>query len=311
MQYQIHHLPLDKLPPLAMKFSLYCQPDFLAAFASAYQAEVFYLATWNGTEYVACMPVFERKKLGFLTIINPQLYYYHFLSFNMQKSMHPNRIQQRKLDILEAISHYMQKNYHKVLFNLNPEIQDIRGFTWTKMKAIPLYTYLVSLKNINSSHFFVNERNSIHKAEREGVTIAEFINYNEFIRLMKMTNQRQGRELALSEEQHIKLLQDLFNIQAVRQFNALIDNKIIAVFLVLQDHGLDTVYAWQHYTDPAYFNTGVSPFFFNTLFNLLKDDFSTFDLCGANHPAISRYKAALGANLQVFFRIQGNMLTWK
>jgi hypothetical protein len=309
MPYQIRHLPWDELPPMAVELPLYSQPDFLSAFARAYQVESYYLTVWQEDECVACMPVFERKLLGLRSIMSPQLYYYHFISFQLQEGMHPNRIQQRKLEILEALSDYIQKHYQKLSFNLCPGIRDVRGFTWTKMKATPLYTYLVPLKTIDSSCFYKNERNSIHKAVRDGVHIEEKVSINEFIRLMKLTNQRQKRDLAISEERHVKLLEELFSIKDLRQFNAMIGETVIATFLILQDHVMDTVYAWQHYTDPAYFNTGVSPFFMDSLFNLLKNEFTTFDFCGANHPAISRYKAAFGANLELFFRIQWNILT--
>jgi hypothetical protein len=311
MSYQVRPLPLDGLPNMALEFPLYSQPDFLSAFAEAYHVEVYYLGVFKEDDCIACMPVFIRNRLGLHSVISPQLYYYHFISFKFQKSMHLNRIQQRKIDILEALSLYMQKHYQKVSFNLNPSIRDIRGFTWTRMKAIPLYTFIAPLKTISKSDFYVNERNSIHKAEREGVHIEEGANIPEFMRLMKLTNQRQNRLLALTEERHVKLLEDLFSSGDLRQFNAMIENKIIATFLILTDKISDTVYAWQHYTDPEYFNTGVSPFFFHSLFQLLKNDFSSFDFCGANHPAISRYKAAFGANLEIFFRIQGNVLNWK
>jgi hypothetical protein len=311
MSYEVRHLPWDELPSLAMEFPLYSQPDFLSAFAEAYQIEVHYLAVLKEDELVAYMPVFEKNRLGLRAIISPQLYYYHFITFKFQDNMHPNRVQQRKLNILTALSRYMQRYYQKVTFNLEPGIRDIRGFTWSKMKAIPLYTYFIPLKTINTSFFYKNERNSIHKAEREGVHVEERVNIDEFIRLMKLTNQRQKRVFALSEERHVKMLEELFSHSFIRQFNAMIDNKVIATFLILPDKLTDTVYAWQHYTDPEYFNTGVSPFFFDSLFQRLKNDFSIFDFCGANHPAISRYKAAFGANLEVFFRIQGNILTWK
>ncbi|HNX00977.1 MAG TPA: GNAT family N-acetyltransferase [Candidatus Cloacimonadota bacterium] len=296
---------------MAMEFPLHSQPDFMNTFAKAYQLDSGCLVAYDEDEPAGFLPIFIRKKFGLSSVVNPQLYYYHHITFKLETGMHPNRMMQRKLDICRELSAFMKKNFQKIFMNLAPSVCDVRGFTWSKLQAVPLYTFLIPLKTIDPSDYFKNERNLLNKAARDGVRIEEGKNIAEFLRLMRMTVHRQKIMFAISEDSHVQLLEELFNHGFVRQFNAYINDKIVATFLILMDKSLDTVYAWQHYTDPSHFSSGVSPFFMDRLFHLLKDEFSIFDYCGANHPAISRYKAAMGADLHLFFRIQGNVLTWK
>jgi hypothetical protein len=308
MTYHIQKIPLTAQPFFSAELPVHAHPELLSAFATAYHVSVSYLLASKDETNVALMPVFERQMLGIKSMLLPQLCYYNPFHFELPKEMNPNRQLLRKLEITREFATYIKKHYTKVGINLPPSLSDCRGFTWTGLHVQPRYTFLVPLHTIDSSHFFKNERNSIHKAARQGIRIEEHRDFEVFLKLATYTNDKQERLLSLNETDHLVLLDKLYASGLLRQFNAILDNKVIATFLIIPGVSEGIAYAWQHYTDPEYLHTGVSPFFMATLFTMLKEEFNTLDYCGGNHPAISRYKAAFGANLQVFFRVGGYYL---
>jgi len=63
-------------------------------------------------------------------------------------------------------------------------------------------------------------------------------------------------------------------------------------------------YGWITSTLTSELTYGVSTLLIHSICEHLKKDYDIFDLCGANTDSIARFKASLGAELKVFYRIQ-------
>jgi hypothetical protein len=122
--------------------------------------------------------------------------------------------------------------------------------------------------------------------------------------LLELTNERQERTLNIPRDKHLKLLHELNKDGILIQVNASHDNKVISSLLILNDVANKTLYAWQNGADPEYFSTGVAILVHDEVIKRYRTDYLLYDLCGANLQSVSRFKAAIGAELRLFFRLE-------
>lgn len=298
---------LADLPEKNQISNLYLKAEFLSLLHKYFNLDIKYLIVSNvdTEEIVAITFSVEKKILGIPSLINPQIIYYQPIEFYLPQKKYPNEKQLHELEIFKKISEYYNKYYFKVSKNLAPEIEDIRGFVWSGMSATPFYTYRFELDSYSSDNFFKKQRASLRKAQKLGYRFTQEVNINRFLELVKGTKERQEWNFNFNDEVLKSYLEDLVNLSFVEQFNIVNqEDKIVSTMFCLMDKINKISYAWLATTDVKELSNGVATQLLHSIAEHLKIDYNVFDLCGANTDSIARFKASLGTQLKVFYRIK-------
>jgi hypothetical protein len=116
---------------------------------------------------------------------------------------------------------------------------------------------------------------------------------------------RKQHPFLVNRESLLKVINDLYKAGMIEQYNISKQDVIVSSMLNMLDQG-NTVYAWQTATVAEDMKNGASLLLYWNIFNELADKFEFYDLCGANVNGPSRVKAAMGAELKLFFQITKN-----
>lgn len=307
MDLLVKSYKITDLPDNHKITNVYLYPDFLSSINKYFKLDVKYLIVTNrsNNNIVAITSSFEKKMLGIPNIINPQIVYYQPIEFFLPQRKYENENQLQIIEINKKIAEYYHKYYFKVCKNLSPTTIDVRGFLWSGMTVTPLYTYVFYLKNYNTDNHFKRQRATLRKAEKLPYTFNQQTDISRFLSLLQATKQRQDWNFNIDEKVLEGFLSHLIELGHVQQFNILNANKkIVSTMLCILDKLNKTAYAWLAATDLKELSNGLSTLLIHEISQFLKGDYNTFDLCGANTDSIARFKASLGADLKVFYRIK-------
>jgi len=249
---------------------------------------------------LAFLPIYEKRLFAFRKAFNPVLVYYSPLYFTIPERKLPGRELQLEYELSMEMGAFLRGNYKKVLLNLNTDTLDVRGFKDAGLNAVPQYTFI---RDLNASfEIHRNEMTTLRKAEKRGFTFdAEFCSES-LLQLLYGMYERKSHPFRINRNKLAGLLSVISQNGILKQYNVRDNGRIVSSILVLADKG-DTCYAWLAGADPDAMKDGASVFMYRELFSTLQKDFRYLDLCGANSKGPSRLKAALGADLKVFFQI--------
>jgi hypothetical protein len=249
---------------------------------------------------LAFLPIFEKRLFAFRKAFNPVLVYYSPLYFSTPERKLPGRELQLEYELSMGMGAFLRRNYKKVLLNLNTETLDVRGFKEAGLNAVPQYTFIRDLNAAFEIHR--NEMTTLKKAEKRGFTFDAEFSPEALLQLIYDMYERKGHPFNINRNKLAGLLPALWQNGILKQYNVRDNGRIVSSVVVLADKG-DTCYAWLAGADPEAMKDGASVFMYRELFSALRKDFRYLDLCGANSKGPSRLKAALGAELKVFFQV--------
>ena len=307
MDLAVKSCKISDLPVEIPITDIYLLPDFLTLLVKYFHYNVNYLLVTNRVngDILAVTATFEKKLLGIPSIINPQIIYYQPLEYFSVKRKHKNETQLQDLEIQKQISAYYHKYYFKIEKNLSPNTIDVRGFNWSGLKASPLYTYVFDLKSYSSDIFFRKQRASLRKAQKLEYQFTGKTDIDSFLSLVEGTKKRQDWNFNIPDKTLKDYISQLLKLGFVKQFSITNQKgKIVSTMFCLMDKVNKVAYAWLASTDVQELSKGVSTLLFHSISEYLQTDYDVFDLCGANTDTIARFKASLGAELKVFYRIK-------
>ncbi len=307
MELIVKSCKISELADSQLITNVYLYPDFLSLLNEYFKLEAKYLTVRNLTnnQLLAITGSFEKKILGIPSIINPRIVYYQPIETFLPQRKYPNENQLQKLEIYQKISEYYHKYYFKISKNLSPLTSDIRGFLWSGLSSKTLYTYTFDLENYSIDNYFKRQRASLRKAERLPYTFSQHTDIPSYLKLLQGTKQRQDWNFDIDEKVLHDFLTKLTDLMYVKQFNILdSQQRIVSTMFCILDYKNKIAYAWLASTDLKELSNGLSTLIIHQICLYLKSDFKIFDLCGANTDSIARFKASLGADLKVFYRIE-------
>ncbi len=297
-------LPSDSYELDEIELSLFASRKFAIAICELHNISVEYFVAFNAEEIWAVMPIFIKKKYGLKKAVTPILSYYNPICWFLPEQKRPNRNLLYKLEITGLIAKHFANSLDVISLNLSSDIKDIRSFLKNGFTAKPLYTFGFELHPDFVPNLFPKEGTSLRKAKQRGFDINEDFNPESFLELLKQTNQRQGRAFPIADDAHLKLLMRLHMDGLLLQRNACVNDETVSSLLILNDKQHKVLYAWENGTNKDYLNSGVTLLLHYDTVMKYRKEYSKYDLCGGNHPSISRFKAAMGAELDGFFRLE-------
>lgn len=258
------------------------------------------LTCYRNDKAVAWLPLYEKRFITLKKAFNPTLVYYSPLVFDLPQLKQVNRELLREYEITHCLGESLNKGFKRVWLNLDPCLQDVRGFKDSGLKATPHYTFI---KNLNQSNeFFIGEEAKLRRAEKEDYRFEQCFAPERLLELVYAMYERKRHAFPTDRSGLLQLINELYAHQLVRQYNVFQEDRIVSAILILT--GRDkSCYGMLTATDTAEMQKGASLVLFSRLFSVLAEEYERFDLCGANSKGPSRLKAAMGAELKLFFQL--------
>ncbi|MBM4399087.1 MAG: hypothetical protein FJ041_01985 [Candidatus Cloacimonetes bacterium] len=249
---------------------------------------------------IAYLPYYTKKLLTLKKAYNPVLVYYCPLIFIYEARKNLNRDLLFEYEIIKEMGGYLNKNYRRINLNLSPDIYDSRGFKDAGLTTKPLYTFTLDLKE--DTLFFPDEMKKLRRAQKQDFSFDTVFELNGFLELLYSMYDRKTHTFPITRNDLKNLLLKLHEAEIIDQYNIRDGNGIVSSQIVLKEVGRK-VYCWLAATEAAALNKGASILMYWQLFQHLKTDYQNCDLCGANSSGPARLKAALGAELKLFFQV--------
>jgi hypothetical protein len=286
--------------PCGQTLNLWSQPEFMQAVMNLHNSDGFHLQCYKGNQLIAVLPIFEKKLLSYRAVICPSTSYYQAVNLWIEDSSRPARKLLETLQALRQIAAFLRDRYKRIHFNLSPDTYDVRGFTWEKLKAKPLYTFTYNYADALT--ILPDEKNKLTKAKQQGYRFGEELRLPEFIKLTEAMNGRKKHELGIDYDALESFFVKLHELGILRQYNLYLEDRIVSSNILLKG-GDGKAYTVLRATEEAALKNGASSLHTIRLIDSLKDELTELDFCGANVPEVARFKAALGLKLKVFFQI--------
>ena len=288
--------------PPGYEFPVWTQPAFMNAIAGLHQLKALHLYCHKGDTLAAVLPVYERSRLGIRHLVCPVLAYYQPLSLFVNPGTLSPRQNWDKLQISTSLAEFIGKSYRKVHFNLDPDTFDIRAFSWSGFRASPLYTYIHEANS--QPRATRNEQRKLKTASTQGYCYDENFAPQEFIALLKLLYAKKKHKLGFSYPRLLVFLHDLHSAGLLHQCNLRRDDKIVSSNIVFGS-GSGTAYAVLGASLEQELQYGASSLQTLEMLESLHESYTRVDFCGANVAEVARFKAGLGFDLRLFFRIEG------
>lgn len=248
----------------------------------------------------AFLPLYIKSFITLKKTYNPTLSYYSPLVFMLPDRKQPNRELLLEYEITKAMGDFLHKSFKRIILNLDPGVFDIRGFKDAGLKVNPHYTFVRDLTV--QTDFFSSEQKKLRSAEKEGYEFNSEFNPGRLLELVYGMYNRKQHPFPFEQKDLLDLIRKLHKAGLVEQHNVVNDDRIVSSIMILP--GTDkTCYGWLTASEQTQMQKGASLYLFRELFKVLSEKFESFDMCGANSRGPSRLKAALGAELKLFFQI--------
>ncbi len=275
-------------------------PLWMKPLAFFYRLTPWVATCFRNEQAVAWLPLYEKKLLTFKKAFNPTLVYYSPLVFDLPQLKHANRELLREYEITRCLGEAITKSYRRIWLNLDPALQDVRGFKDNGLKLIPHYTFVKDLTQ--HTEFFIGETAKLRRADKEDYGFEQSFAPERLLELVYSMYDRKQHTFPADRKGLLGLLKELHSNQLVRQYNILKNGNIVSSILLLTDRNR-TCYGMLTASEIENMQKGASLVLFSRLFSALGGEFDRFDLCGANSRGPSRLKAAMGADLKLFFQL--------
>jgi len=279
---------------------LWSHPVLMTEAARLQDLEPKLLVVRKGQFRAAELPLYERRRLGSVSLQAASGSYYQGLrTWHQKESPTPRRLLD-ELQICEAIAAWLKDRYRSLVFNLSPESADVRGFTWNKLKAIPLYTFFQDLDT--AIHPLRDEREKLRRADDKGYSFERKLDVDAFLELSDAMFERKGHHAYSKADRMRAYITNLHSAGLLEQYNVCLEGKIVSANILLSG-SQELAYTVLRASHRDQMRDGVSLWHTLQLLHSLKGRYQKLDLCGANVPEVARFKAAMGLSLRVFYRI--------
>lgn len=283
-----------------LPLNLWSEPRFMKAVQTLHRAQAWHVQCWKGQKLMAILPIYEKSLLSYRAIISPSSAYYNGLNLYLEENSNPARKLLDTLQIMQSMAGFINNRYQRVHFNLEPEIMDVRGFTWNKLKARPFYTF----QHDYSSPLrpLPDEKKKAATARNQSYRFSENFEVESFIRLFSDLYRRKHKSLGFGRDAFAVFFSSLYEQGLLKQFNIYREERIVCSNMLYYSPA-GTLYAVFRATDEQEMKWGANILLTQELIGHVAPYVRRIDFCGANVPDVARFKAAEGLQLQVFYQI--------
>ncbi len=300
MTLSIRLIDPNQSPHSSVHLPIWANPIWMNGLAAVHNCNPYHLLCYQNDHVVALMPIYEKSLLGFSKCYSPVLSFYQPICYFFDAPKSPNRALLNKLDIKSEIALFLKKRYRRLSVNLHLDNYDMRGFTWNKVSAKPLYTFLQDLSQ--DMEIFKEQKSHLRKALQCDYTSGFGFDPDRFIELTYGMYSRKHHPFPIPAESFKKFMIVQESHGNIKQFNVYQQEQIVSTNLLLCD-STDTAYSIMRASEVNDLKSGISVLHSHLLVEQLKGQYRFLDFCGANSQGPARFKAAFGYELKVFFHV--------
>ena len=280
----------------------YALPGYLRALCRATGARFRVLAARLGDELVGGVALYERSTpLG--VVVSPRLLlYYNGLVLRGESTRYPSERSSRESRTVETLASALEAaRYRRVELRTRSPFLDARGLLARGWAVGPSYTYVVPLDDLDEQwdRMDQNLRRLVRRCRRDGFTFAADGDFDAFFELHAATHDRTGAPIYLPRDAFRAFCDDLRSAGlAILDEARAPGGEVAAAQLVLLGHPVTHTVAAG--TDPRHAKTGATAFLRWSAFeDLAGRGHVANDLTDAALASVARFKAALGADLEL------------
>ncbi len=279
--------------------------DFAEAVAGVSNVTIRLAVVFDGDTPVCGFPLYESRRWGQARAAVPP-----FVPYTPLMGMLPSAAERHaRRTTLERLLEATVDRYGEVALHLQPDIDDVRSWTWQGWRLSPLYTYVAGLQHPGGplGAWSKNNRREFRN-HRERFELGEsVVDPANLAQLVKNSYARHARELPRDLDRlraAIQLLVDRGRLRIAGARDKETEEVVAGCGVLCFE---DRAAYWLAGSVPGPGMTVVIGALFE---KLAKEGFETIDFVGANTPSIAEFKRKLGSELRLYFRAEatGSML---
>jgi len=288
--------------------SIYSLPKYLEILCRAAGGRFSVLGVCHGDELVGGVALYECDSRYGPYVLPRRLLYYNGLVLRRYQTKYPSEQTARHLKTMSAIEQALsRRGYSALALHCRGSMVDARPFIAAGWSVTPQYTYIVPVgdRELLWSRIEQNLRRLIKRCERDGMTVGEGEDFDDFFRLHAATMDRKEQGLYLPQGEFRRYFESLRAAGLCRLFHArLPDGRPVASQLVLLgpppvSHSVAAA------ADPELIRTGVSALLRWKVFEAVAAmGYSWNDLTDASLNPVTHFKSQLGGDLQLFLALE-------
>ena len=287
--------------------SVYSLSSYLAVLAKAAGQRVKVAAVINNGRIAAGIAYTERStRWG--DIVEPRL----LLQYNgpviaSAASTYPSKQTANELALSEKIAVFLEsQQYGRTVIKCRWPYYDVRAFLARGWRAVPAYTYMVDLGDMNAAWGSVdrNLKRLINRCRTDGYTVQRSDEFDDFFRMHLETHERKGAPIYLPKSEFEAYFRELKELGLARLYYASnpSGNRIAAqLVLAGKCSKTETVSAA---AEGSELGSGASAFLRWSVFEeLSREGFRYNDLTDASLNSVTRFKSQFGGELRICFAL--------
>ena len=258
----------------------------------------------KGAKVIASMPYYLKKKAGFSLLTHPPLTQTLGPWFSPSKAKYAKALTEQK-DLMQALIDQLPA-FDLFVQNWNHHNTNWLPFYWRGFSQTTLYTYVlpdISDEDLIWSGLQANIRTDIRKAEnRFKLTIRDDIGLDAFLRLNRLTFERQGKALPYSEE-FVRRLDAACGERDCRKILIAVDSEgrhHAGVYIVWDEN---SAYYIMGGGDPELRNSGATSLCMWHAIRYAATVTRQFDFEGSMMESVERFFRGFGSRQTQYFRI--------
>ncbi|HKP97836.1 MAG TPA: hypothetical protein VJ385_19015 [Fibrobacteria bacterium] len=291
---------LDDLPEAAPVFGTRA---WLEATRRALPFPLKVLKVYKGETFAAYLPLQFIKRGGLVKAFVPILTFYGGPYFVPGRRKHFNDEIKEQYEILGCVLAWLESRSHYSL--LLPEWHDARPAMARNWRCLPRYTVVNRLRSENTLDVNQDCQSNIRKAERAGLAFGTTDGEDAFEDAYARTFVRKGLAMKWKPRWAADLRRELTGTGLMEHWAVrTAQGKAIAFASVALDRFRNSAIIWCSCSLAEADRTGAMHFMVRNLILRYKDEFETFDLCGADHRSLSEFKEKFANQLLTRFSLE-------
>ncbi|MEP7264839.1 MAG: hypothetical protein ABI772_10090 [Bacteroidota bacterium] len=266
---------------------------YVNAISKAFGYSNDYVVVESDGKAIAGLCVYFQKKAGVKFNVHPALTPYNAVVYS--GSLNSDDL----LPVNKMLAEFVRTHYVYPYFLLDTLAENTNAFTQDGWNVLSGKTYLMNPAKDTPD---ADIRRRARKCEAEGFYISNEYNASWFWQLYSGTMLRQAINLHITQQKMIELIDAVAPVcKMYSSFDK--ENKLHACWI---QAGCDNniIYNWNAASDIELLSKGGTPFLVTHIIKDLNDrKISTWDLCGADHPSVARFKGSIGGQLATYSKI--------
>ena len=294
--------------------SLYATTQYLEVLAKSVDGRFRIMALTRNDRFVGGIALFERPTRWGQVLQPRLLLQYNGFVLGASDSKYPSQQTSMTIGLTNQLAEFLEEqHYASTVIKCRWPFTDARAFLERGWQAIPSYTYIMPLSDLERQWDLVdrNIKRLIRRCDKDGLSVTMDDDFDSFYRMHRETHDRKGAPIYLPEQIFAEYFYDLHRAGIARLYHArLPDGMSIAGQLVLAgDHPVcETVSAC---ADGKYLSTGGNAFLrWKAFESLAADGYTHNDLTDANLNSVTRFKSQFGGDLRLCF-VLAYPSTWR